>query len=189
MSVPAPYLKTEDLKDTYIFLDNDFLGSIFSDVELLHGSLELVGEQLVISTFTRIEFLRDVYLPEIRKKKESFLESKVFLPMADHQIVFEKTRENALLLSRLYAHNKKVGASLVDLLLAGTLMMYEKAVLVTGNKKDFPSFLFDTVGVMNFEQVDGGMRAISVVKFNPDKFRACESAYEKLSAGKKEAVP
>ncbi|MFA6503124.1 MAG: hypothetical protein WCT45_02620 [Candidatus Paceibacterota bacterium] len=181
--IPIQTIEAEQLKDKYIFLDNDFLGIIFEDEELLKSSLTFIDGYRVIDGFTRIEFLRDVWLPEIREKKEQFLNSELFFPVSEHQELFKQTRENAIELSRLYAHNnpgRKGGVSTVDLLLAGTLMFYRKSILVTGNKKDFPSCIFDTIGVLNFEQKDGHMRAISFVQFNSDKFEACKLAYAQV---------
>jgi hypothetical protein len=179
MTQLAPTLKPGDLKG-YIFLDNDFLGSIFADSELLAHALPVLDGYRVIDTFTRLEFLRDVWDPRIRTLKEEFVDSDIFFPsINDHQYIFGMVKANALALSRIYALNKRPGASLVDLLLAGTLMLYPDAVLVTGNKKDFPSFLFDLVAVINYEQKDGNIRAISVVQFNAKKFKECEAALAK----------
>lgn len=103
--IPVPTIDTKQLSGKYLFLDNDFLGAIFADEELLKSSLTLINGYRVIDGFTRLEFLRDVWLPEIREKKEQFLGSDIFFPVAEHQELFKQTRENALELSRLYAHN------------------------------------------------------------------------------------
>lgn len=175
MTSLAPLLKSGDLKDKYIFLDNDFLGTIFSEPDLLVQSLPLLDGYRTIDSFTRLEFLRDVWRPDIRSLKEAFIDDEeMFLQSpTDNSYVFDKLKGNALTLSWLYAHKNKKGASLVDLLLASTLMLYSNAVLITGNKKDFPSFIFDIIGVINYEQFDGTVRAISVVKFNAQKFLTC----------------
>ncbi len=183
--LPAPPVNPAHLKGKYVFLDNDFLGSLFSDPELLAGSLDILGKEslLFIDGFTRIEFLRDVWLPEIREQKELFLSSELFSKPMEHQLLYQQVRDNALILSRLYAHSNpksKLKVSTVDLLLAGTLMFYKNSMLVTGNKKDFPSNIFKTIGVMNFEQGDGGMKCISVVAFDPERFSRCESNYNKV---------
>jgi hypothetical protein len=182
MTELAPLLKAGDLKDKFIFLDNDFLGIIFSEPDVLKESLPLLEGYRTIDAFTKLEFLRDVWLPETRRLKEEFIgdEEIFFQSPTDSAYVFGNIKENALTLSRLYAHNKKVGASLIDLMLAGTLMLYKNSVLVTGNKKDFPSFIFDVVGVINYEQSDWSVRAISVVRFNAEKFNDCEDALGKV---------
>lgn len=54
--------------------------------------------------------------------------------------------------------------------------MYQEknAVLITGNKRDFPSIIFDVITVLNIEQKgDGSIRSFCVVKFNKDKFDIC----------------
>ena len=70
-------------------------------------------------------------------------------------------------------------------MLASVLMYLNgKSVLITGNKKDFPSCVFDIVSVLNFEAADGNVRAISIIKFNQEKFDECYKSLEKLQAPK-----
>lgn len=125
-----------------IFCDADFLTILFKSEEFLTEVLPLFSEKfLVIDVFTKLEFLRDVFLTEQRNFKEQFL-SKRFVTAEHHQEIFNALYTNALILSRIYAHRKRTGASLVDLLLAARLMRASKnSVLITGNAKDFPSFL------------------------------------------------
>lgn len=177
--LPVPHVDPERLTGKYIYLDNDFLGAIFEDPQLLVGSLEILKGYLVIDGHTKLEFLRDVWLPEVRENKEQFIASDAFIPTVEHNELFQKVKQNALELSRIYAHKQRKGISLVDLLLAGTIMLYaDRAVLVTGNTKDYPTFLFDIVGVLNFEQRDGSVRAITVLEFNRDKFLSCSRDME-----------
>jgi len=156
----------------------------------------LVGKKLNIYPFTEFEFLRDVFTPEIRVLKEQFLASTTFGHIKEemHLKVFPQLFANALLLSKIFAQqntgkstgNNK-GISFVDLLLASLLMfLKDRAILITGNKKDFPSCVFDIVAVLNFEAEDGYVRAISVVKFNQAKFDKCYESLEKLDKKNKE---
>lgn len=169
----------------YKFLDNDFLSLLFYDEDLFVESLQFLGGNFLIDAFTKFEFLRDVFQPEIRTNKETFISNdRVFADAELHHEIFRSLHANTLLLSRLYAHKKKAGVSPVDLLLAAQLMRRStSSVLVTGNKKDFPSFMFDTVTVMNYEQKDGSFKAISVVKFNSDKFASCQADYARMRSG------
>jgi predicted nucleic acid-binding protein len=178
----TPQLDSTQLKGKNIFLDNDFLGSIFADAELLEQSLKVLNGFLIISEFTRIEFLRDASRPDVKKNREEFVGSLLFSPFDEHNIIFQEVKANALALSHLYAHNGRPGVSLADLLLAGTMMYYQNSILVTGNKKDFPSFLFNTIGVLNFEQNNGTMRAISAITFNAEKLAECQARYDKMTA-------
>ncbi|MDO8515174.1 MAG: hypothetical protein Q7S14_01615 [bacterium] len=101
----------------------------------------------------------------------------------NHQEIFSKIQENALLLSKIYAHqNNSCTSSFVDLFLAGRLMLnWSNSLLVTGNKKDFPSVIFDTFGVINVEQKgDGSMRAYTLLSFNPEKFTKCFNLLKNL---------
>ncbi len=180
MALLTEGINPKNFRNKYIFLDNDFLGIIFSSEEILRQSIKVLTGYRTIDPFTKFEFLRDVFLPEIRDKKEEFISNPIFSPVIEHQEIFKKINNNALILSRLYSHQGKSGASLVDLLLAANLMLYREAILVTGNKKDFPDFIFDLVGVMNFEEKSGNIKAISIVKFNSTKFQTCEISYKKI---------
>lgn len=167
----------EDIKSLrgYIFCDNDFLSMLFNNEDFLIELLGLLNEKsLFIDSYTRIEFLRDVSVPKSLQIKEEFLGS--FIEAEDHVDIYKTIKNNALILSYLYAHNKRAGASLIDLFLAARMMGASyRSYIVTGNKKDFPSFIFDTISVINYEQKDGSMRAISILQFNKDKF---EKTYE-----------
>lgn len=181
-----------------VFADNDFLGLIYENKELLKDTISLLsGKKLYLSPFTEFEFLRDVFAPEVRVLKEEFVASPVFGHIREeaHLRVFSKLLKNALLLSKIFAHqntnrggNKKI--SFVDLLLASLLMYLKgKAVLITGNKKDFPSCVFDIAAVLNFEASDGNVRAISVVEFNQEKFDQCHESLKKLEKPSDETSP
>lgn len=88
-----------------------------------------------------------------------------------------------MLLSKIFAHQSNHHASsIVDLFLASNLMYLKNAtMLITGNKKDFPSCVFDTMGVMNYEETtnkgEEKIQAFYLIKFNENKFDAC---YKKL---------
>ncbi|HZE86964.1 MAG TPA: hypothetical protein VE090_02035 [Methylomirabilota bacterium] len=61
--------------------------------------------------------------------------------------------------------------------------MKDIAILITGDKKDFPSCVFDTVGVVNYEETtnkgEDKIQSFYFVRFNKDKFDKC---YKKLQA-------
>jgi len=53
-------------------------------------------------------------------------------------------------------------------------------ILITGNKKDFPSCVFDTVGIICIEEKsNGSIKPFTAIRLNYDKFDDC---YEKLQA-------
>jgi len=69
-----------------------------------------------------------------------------------NQELFLKIKENALILSRIYAHHKIYSASVIDLLLAGRAMYHRyRPLILTGNKKDFPSCVFNIETVFTWE--------------------------------------
>lgn len=167
----------------FILIDNDFLGLIYENRELLESISTIAnGKKIYIYPFVEFEFLRDVFLPKIRELKEDFIKSSIFghIKEEKHLKVFSKIFKNALLLSKIYAHKgKSKGVSFVDLMLASFLVLLKgKAVLMTGNKKDFPSCVFDVLSILNYEEDSGGVRAISIVGFNQKKFDIC---YKELS--------
>lgn len=171
---------------TGTLIDNDFLSQIFHDEELLEGTLALFsGRKIFLYPFTEFEFLRDVFMPKIRVFKEEFIAKSIFghIKQKTHLEVFPKVQENALLLSKIFAHQGHAGkSSFVDLVLAGLLMYLRgKAVLITGNKKDFPSCVFDVLSVMNIEQKDGNMRAFCMIEFNQGKFDSCLTKLERTN--------
>lgn len=162
----------------YLLLDNDFLGEIYNDEDILHEYIGKFRESyLIIDPLTEFEFLRDVYAPEHRRLAETFISLPIFLPIANRQETYLKLQENAVLLSRIYSHkgfNKKTRISLVDLFLGARCMFNANStMIVTGNKKDFPNIIFDVVTVINIEQNDGSMKPYSVIKFNKVKFDKC----------------
>lgn len=168
------------LSDKYVFVDNDFLGILFGDAKIFKDFVSVAKGNLIIDPLTDFEFMRDLFDPARRVPREAFLYDSVFVQAESHSHVHQELMDNALILSRIYSHQKdraKTGpkaASIVDLFLGARLMKHGKnSVLVTGNKKDFPSCVFDTVCVLNYEQPDGSMRAISVVTFNRQKFEVC----------------
>ncbi len=167
----------------YLYLDNDFISQLFHDEEILKEALDILKSgSFIIDSLTVLEFLRDVFLPQQFNTKKSFISSEIFLPASDHPDIYKHLQENALLLSRIYCHqNQKTKSSLVDLFLAARLVYSQTPLLITGNKKDFPSCVFDTVSVLNIEQPgDGTMRAFSIIKFNQSNFNKCFTALQKL---------
>ena len=177
--------KSASIEGKYIFFDNDFLSLILSDAELFQNSLDIFLKCFItIDPFTEFEFLRDVFLPEQRLIREKFVsDDNIFHPATSHQEIFNKIQENALILSKIYSHQSqknggKGGWSTVDLLLAGRLMLNSRtSLLITGNKRDFPTCVFDVVNVLNYEKNDGGIGSFCIIEFNKSKF---ESAYKKL---------
>lgn len=174
----------EKLSGKWIFLDNDFLSALFKEKELFQQAIKLLTYgNLIIDSLTAFEFLRDIYVPQERILREQFISKSIFIPAINQWQVLSKIQENALLLSKIYSHNgiSKKKSSLVDLFLAARLMLNTNSLLITGNKKDFPSCIFDTLGVLNYEQTgDGSIRAFSLIEFNRKKFDECYSKLEKL---------
>lgn len=172
----------EVLREKYVFLDNDFLSQIAADIDFFTEIQKLLHKSYQqIDPLTEFEFLNGNNL-EHRRTKSRFLSQGNFLPVIRHQEVYFKLEQNALLLAEIYITQlPNVRCSYVDLMLAARLMYYYgKTLLITGNKKDFPSYVFDVVGVLNYEKPgDGAMKAYSMITFNANKFNVCHAALEK----------
>ena len=172
----------ENVKDLHGFFccDNDFLGILSTDEDFLIEILYLFKDKLMLDPFTKIEFLREVYLPKQRLLKEQIIAKAFIIAESPNELVI-KIMDDTLEISRIYAHQKRSGAGVVDLLLASRLKnIGYKAYLVTGNAKHFPSIIFNTKAVINYEQNDGTMRAISVIEFDRKKYQEAEEKYARI---------
>lgn len=178
------------LDGRYIFIDTDFLSFLFEDENNLEESLRFFPKvYLSIDSLIQFEFLREVFLPSTRDLKVKFISTKeVFYPAISHHEIFDKVKENALLLSKIYAHqlnrsNRNSSWSTIDLLLAGRAMYYWKSsAIITGNKKDFPSVVFDTIGVISYETNDNQIKTFSILIFNKEKFEQCSKSLLKVES-------
>lgn len=183
MNIYADSQVFDKIKKSYVFLDNDFLSEAFYHEEVTSFLIDNSNScYLMIDPLTEFEFLRDVFIPEQINLRRQFLAQPIFSQVADHQDIFLKIKENAFLLSKLYAHqNQNQKISFVDIFLAARMMYLSVACyLITGNKKDFPLCVFNTTGVFNIEQADGQMKAISIVQFSRDKFNNCYQELQKV---------
>jgi hypothetical protein len=172
------------LKNKYIYLDNDFLSVLYHYKNIFSQSLSILGLGIpMVDSFTKFEFLRDVFIPQERTWMEDFIDSSIFSEPINHNDIFQKIQTNGMILSRIYSHQGKTnGISTVDLLLAGRLMYANKALLITGNKKDFPSCIFDTLGVVSIEnKKNESFQPFCIIEFNKDKFEKCEKDLEKIN--------
>ncbi len=102
--------------------------------------------------------------------------------MPDHQEVYLQTRKIALELSSIYASQKKAqGASLTDLFLAAQLAKTgDKCALLTGNRKDFPSIMFDVVSIFNIETNEDGIKSFSLLKLNDTNYQKYKENLAKI---------
>lgn len=171
----------------YLLVDNDFLSELSKNKELLKETLNLFSnEKILIDPLVEFEFLRDLYIPALRDNNKKFISSNLFGLVPNHQEIFKKLLENAMLLSEIYAHqnsqNQNHKSSFVDLFLAARLMLWsDSMLLITGNQKDFPAVIFETVGVISLDRVaDGSSKTYSYLKFSKDKFDDCNQKLSKV---------
>lgn len=163
------------IKDKYLFFDSDFLSELYESEEVFTSVLKLLNANpLLIDPLVRFEFLRSVFLPKQFNLKRKFIMQEIFIDPASHQEIFTKLQENALLLSQIYAHHGSgKGASFIDLLLGARIMFqYSVSLLITGNKKDYSSTIFDVEGIINIEKNDGDIKSYCILSFNNGRFQS-----------------
>lgn len=168
----------EAISGQFVFIDNDCLAHIYDHAILLK---ELTGDfglkNLYIHPFVEFEFLRNTPVLEIKLNKQKFIESPLFAVISQRLYLEHLPNfiTNALLLSKIYVQEKYSGASsFVDLVLAGMLMAAKnKGVMLTGNRKDFPACVFDTLATINLEFDQENHKVIYALAFNKEKFEKC----------------
>ncbi|NMB56716.1 hypothetical protein GYA19_02145 [Candidatus Beckwithbacteria bacterium] len=169
-----------------IFLDNDFLSYFYKDDEFFKNILKIFSKSnLLVDPFIEFEFLRDVFVPEERVVRENFIKKPLFYPVIDHQEVHKVIIQNALILSRIYSHQKKAkGCSSIDLFLASRIMYYaNNSLLITGNKKDFPAPVFEILAVINVEDLEENkMKCFYILKFNIENFNKKYKSIKRIEA-------
>jgi hypothetical protein len=169
----------------YVFIDNDFLGMMYSSPEVLKITISIFNGKILLDPYTRFEFLRDVFDAKIRANKEIFIDSSIFGSTEDHAEVYKQLKEFAMELSQIYASQGKAkGVSLVDLLLASQLLWRSKhrVAILTGNRKDYPFIIFDTVCILNVENQNAKdeVRPISLIMLNNKNLTHYQSVLKKI---------
>lgn len=176
-----------------IYLDNDFLHRLSQDDQLTKDFSKLINtkESLKIDNFVRFEFLRDVSVPKQVNFNQQFL-SNNFFHLLKNDLDLDKITINAIILSKIYKienHQvseekelleKQTGPSITDFFLAARMMIdYKNRLLITGNKKHFPSYIFDINHVINTENpLNRKINHFFILSFNKEKFDTC---FQKLN--------
>jgi hypothetical protein len=184
-------LVSENFKDSipnkYIYLDTNVLSGLFNHKDSLEGFFSIMIDSFIIlDPYIRLEFLRDIFVSEQISNREEFLNQPIFFPAIDHQQIYNNiVNINSLLLSQVFALHRqkskfggKASWSTVDLLLAARVMGYkEKALLLTGDRNDFPACVFETIGVLTLESNKSGLlNNFYLLKYDEDSF----NKYKKL---------
>lgn len=172
------------IKGKYIFLDTDFLNVLFHNTDVLKQITNLTTDSFLhIDELTQFELLRGVFEPKKVQMLTDFMENDSFIPIHFHQTQFQQIKNNAITLSRIFSMKaKSKTSSLADLYLAGRVMMNpHQNVILTGNKKDFPSCVFDTTGVISAESNGDTIQSFCVMQFSTTKFTEALSRLQALS--------
>lgn len=185
-------LPDDIVKSRYIVLDNDFLNQIFKNVDFFLKVTEIFKQSsILLDPLTAFEFNRDVFSPKEIEKRSQFLAAGLFFPTSNHSEIFTTVIRNALLLSKIYKKNGCNSDSSIDLLLAGRIMYMRSSnpLLVTGNKKHFPSSIFNTLGVISSENdKNGDLISYAVLEFNKAKFEEKLADLNKIPSSLKTLV-
>ncbi|MFA6007577.1 MAG: hypothetical protein WC784_02940 [Candidatus Shapirobacteria bacterium] len=176
----------EVVSNKYLLVDSDFLGELYGNYSFLEKLQSIaINSNLMLDNMVAFEFLRDVFDPKIAESKAKFLDQEIFNRTNNHPENFEKIQENALLLSKIYAHNgKSKGVSTTDLYLAARIMTLPiNSLLITGNKKDYPSCIFSLKTIISFENKEGTLVNYSFLEFDRNHF---DKTYTNLKKIKKD---
>jgi predicted nucleic acid-binding protein len=117
----------------------------FDNFEAFFKMLEDANCRSVYFPFIEFEFLRGAYEISHRHDREQFLKeiSGISLNQPNHTII-----KDAIAIANCYSARKHYSASLTDCCIAAYLKTFtDNLFLVTLNHKDFPTFLFDRVGI------------------------------------------
>lgn len=169
------------IQQKYVYFDNDVLFSMSQDPLFSESILTHCTDAFpIVDPLTRFEFLRDLYNPRQLIIKEKFL-SPFLIATAQSEHV-QSVQKNALIISQIYSLTKKAHVaqpSYVDLMLAGSIMAFAKtSVLLTRNRKDFPSCLFDIDTLLSLEEGNGMVKNYYILCFNEIRFHALFSELE-----------
>ncbi len=125
----------------------------FDNFEAFFKMLEGANCKNVYFPFVEFEFLRGAYEPSHKVDREDFLKeiSGINLNAPTQAII-----KDAIAIANCYSARKHHSASLTDCSIAAYLKSYpQNLFLVTLNHKDFPTYLFDRVGIFPIDaQVD-----------------------------------
>lgn len=165
----------------HIYLDTNILSGLFTHKDSLEAFFSIMVDSfLMLDPYIRLEFLRDIFVSDQVSNREEFLNQPIFFPAIDHQQIYNNiVNTNSLLLSQvfaLYRQKSKAGGkaswSTVDLLLAARVMGYkEKALLLTGDRNDFPACAFETIGVLTIESdKNGTLNNFYLLKYDESSF-------------------
>lgn len=162
------------LSEKEVFLDTDFLLSLYKSKQFLAEVVPyLIESYPIIDSFVSFEFLRNVVsLKEIEARKK-FLADEIFYPFVEAPAKFEQVKTNALILSGIYHHDKSDGAGPIDLFIAArTMLGGGRQCILTGNKKHFPSCVFDVIAIFSWESKKE-ITQTYLIKFNQEKVDEC----------------
>jgi predicted nucleic acid-binding protein len=179
----------ELLRGKYLLLDTNVLINYQKypvQMERVHSKFDEFETIPVLDEMVRFEYIRGAESPEEIKVLKIFLMILFKLTTADvDQLQFpvnQETINTATDIANIYSSRlKNLNAPAIDCFLASQMKKYHKNLfLVTSDHKDFPSLLFDRIGI---DTVDTGTDIINICfyKFSKEKFDAAIATFQALS--------
>lgn len=150
------------------------LYSFFQDIKEAPCALltidQVVGEFLKFAKSEEdyvalLQYANDLSPPLLPTKQDLYISNQIYLAI-------ENEDKNLA---------KKISAT--DLLLGAVLARFsDHLFLATANHKDFPTFFYDRVFIFGFENLEGNIQNICIIKFNHQKF---ENLFSRFSRSRK----
>lgn len=190
-STPSKWFSSDEsrfgIENKELFLDNDFLNRIYKDEVVFKKFVVTFSKSFfIVEKLVSFEFLKSLFMPADIDPRIKFLDSGLFLPATMHQTQFRKILDNAIVVSQIYGNTNypgklKPNPSFIDLYLTGRLFLNpQNKLLITGNKRDFPPTVFDTIDVITIEnEVNAELFTFYLLKPNETKFKNCEKKLKK----------
>jgi len=164
-----------------IVIDTNILAICSTDNNLITTFDHLFANcYLMLDPIVKLEFLKGAQTESLFQKKKNFLEFRGFYEMPDHQQIYKEVQENALNIARIYSHHKHPEIKLGDILIISRLMIYPNYYLLTLDKDDFTTMLFNRIGIISFEHRTLNKPSESlelnhacIIKFDSVKYNSC----------------
>lgn len=174
-----------DLRGSYVVLDTNVLNALASDEGFLKQFTSIFNSVYIhIDPIVELEFLRGSYKQDTYKEKRAILNMSFFYPMMDHQEIYKKVKEYALIIGRIYSYHNMSQVPLGDLLITARLAHHDRFLFITNDKEDFNSLLFDCKAVVSIERAVRSknykktvLDHLHILKFSKEKYNRLSNSF------------
>lgn len=141
------------LSHKHILLDNNVITRASDHPRAFRPFLKLLNEsecKPIIIPLIKFEYLRGAHSVEHKERREALLE--ILNPYTLPQSYTDEKIDLAIKIANCYAQRDLRTPNVVDCALAAQLLQFkDKVFLATTNHKDFPTFLFNRIGVFTVD--------------------------------------